>query len=244
MNEPTKVQSETAQPSRQRLVEVIRLAAPYTTVLTLTFIGTCYFSAYLYRNLVFREYGLAPNLIPLPIQDTISLGYETLFPLILLLIIIYVAYHTLRMFRPVRWLFDPAIDENDIERDPDAEKSANATRRALYFLMPVFAAWWTSSVMYEHFTQKGSLLLFDCVACSDYVTSSKTYTGRILGQDANKTIVATYEGAVILKSDDIIVTRRHVIPIALKPIINAPARPSWTRFGRLPYNPPPCAPTP
>jgi hypothetical protein len=244
VSEPAKIQAEPAQPPRQRLVEVIRLAAPYTTVLTLTFIGTCYFSAYLYRNLVFRAYGLSPNLIPFPIQDTISLGYETLLPLTLLLITIYVTYHTLRMFRPVRWLLDPAVDENDIDYDPNAEKTANALRRALYFFMPVFVAFGTSSVMYEHFTQKGSLALFDCVACSDYVTSSKTYTGRILGQDANKTIVATYEGAVIMKSDDIIVTRRHVIPIALKPIINAPARPSWNRFGRLPYNSPPCAPTP
>lgn len=244
MSEPAKLQTEPAQPPGQRLVEVIRLAAPYTTVLTLTFIGTCYFSAYLYRNLVFRAYGLSSNLIPFPIQDTISLGYETLLPLILLLITTYATYHTLRMFRPVRWFLDPAVDENDIDYDPNVEKSVNALRKSLYFFMPVFAAFWTSSVMYDHFTQKGSLALFDCVACSDYVTASKTYTGRILGQDANKTIVETYEGAMILKSDDIIVTRRHVIPIALKPIINVPERPSWTRFGRLSYNPPPCPLTP
>lgn len=196
------------KPVPKVLLTAASIAAPFTTIATLTFVGACYFSGYVYRTLAFKEYGLSSSIITLPIQDTISQGFSNYVWIGIIGIWATCVFGMWKLLPFSRRLVQADVDEDEL--DVSLQSSLSILRRLILFTGILMVGSLSGKV--AHDIEKAFSAQQPCFRCALYQTASKTYIGRVLGQDATMTVLVVNESAVLLKTADILAVGRYRPP--------------------------------
>lgn len=211
-----KTESEAEKP--HPLVRLSGIAAPYATVMTLAFIGTLYLTAHTRMTLAFRDFGLLPHIVNIPIQAMVATGFSLIIPATFVIIVGVVGIAIIVSL--ILKLFNVIFRRKDSVPRIRISKGLLGLTGAFYLVCYGSVAGVTS-----YFITYKTTEIYDCRSCKNFTTDKSSYVGRILGQDGEKTVLATPQGAVILNTGDIRLVTSYKPPkqvkIALTPAFRA-----------------------
>jgi hypothetical protein len=193
-----------------RLAALSQLAAPYSTVITLSFIGTLYSAWYTRQSMQFAEYGLSSSMLNYSVQYSLVGGLLTVLP--------YTILFLLSLYVSVRAYEIPILRA--------ALYPKEAKNIKLFQSITIITAMLSFGIIAGVFSFSFDILLNWSLfnETKIYQTEKAAHIGKILGQDTDKTVIITSEGAVILKTEDILLVKPFLPKNALKPVPVATVR--------------------